>query len=209
MNFQECDWPPNKGELAEYLERRSRSRAAWAGFFGAIPFGLAVPILLIVVCNVRSLGWPNFKSLVPLLSCALALAPFALAIARVGQRGRLRVLAVVIPGMVVGAGSIFLGFAVGLALLPAGVLGLIFGVKAVWPCWSRADAAGLALALLGTAPTLMALILWIIERCLRGIPRGAASPLIPGLTQWGFIGFVVIGLIACDAIVSRFYSKHQ
>lgn len=195
-------------ELGDVGRRPSGRLAAWAGLFGAIPFGLGVSILVLTFLSAAGPNRPPFaESLLSVISVTvwvgLPLVPFAVAMTRVDGRGWLRVLGAVVPGLVMGAGSLFLGFLVGLVLLPAGLLGLGFGLITVGPCWSRGDAAGRALALLGVAPTLLLGTAWVAEQCSRALPPDAATRFAPWVVPLELTGGVVVCLAALALVVFR------
>ena len=154
--FRPCDEDSSAVKAANKL----RSRTAFAGFWGALPFGM-IALLFLMGMGYRWSGEsdsPNvFES--PLL--ALALAPFAVAMTQVNGRGWVRVLSAAVPGSLLGAVLFYPCFLAGIVLVPAIANGLMLGLMTIRPSLQHGDSAGLALALLGMAPSMLYLFLLI------------------------------------------------
>jgi hypothetical protein len=100
---------------------------------------------------------------------ALALVPFRIALVRAGRDIRRRVMIAVLPGLIVGLVLSPMFYAGGFILwMAACVLGPVFGLLALGPCWWRGDTQGRALALLGIAPAICGpvglAVYWVQDR---------------------------------------------
>jgi hypothetical protein len=168
MQFSDCDWPMPKRIHSEQRAQRSSSLAAWAGFCGAIPFGLCfwIPILMLSGAP-ATFSHLDLSGLLWGLISALPLIPFLISLALIDRRDWPRILGIIFGGLCVGGASGILFLFAFVVILPAAALGLVLGLVKLLPCWWNGDAAGRALALLGMTPTALYFVTLIAEEFVR------------------------------------------